>query len=290
MKKIIICALFTISNSLFSQTISDLKFDTNVPDAENSYVVIPNKELAKNYAVGFIYFDQNAGYTFRSLGNLNDENGKLHYKENENSKVSFTNTRIGNLEFKTAKLSENLLKIYNLPSTPEWLKIYASSESDNLKILNRASFMNGANNPKLALPKLLKLYNENFKPEKLFFELIFSYNALRDFNNAEKYSIEALKTDKADDLIKKEYVYALVNQNKIDEADLYLTKNIFSFKTDNNKFEAIINIIASSAHNNKLEVANKWLEKLKSDPKSAKFQKNISQLENIIKEKQNNIK
>lgn len=274
---------------MFSQTVTDLKFDSNIIDSENSYVVLPKKEKDTKYGYGFIYFDEMAGYTFRSLGDLVIENGKLKVVTDEFYKSSMLISRIGNFNLKTAKLNDDLVKKLNLESPPKWLENYKGSKSENEKILNRASKLNGADNPQLALPKLLELYENNFKTEALYFELIFSYNALGKFAEAEKVSMEAMTVGRADDLIKKEHIYSLVHQNKVKEADIFLTEKLSTFKNDSYKIEALVNIIASSAQNNNLNVAEKWLKELKSKPNATKYQRNIDQLENIIKDKKSKI-
>lgn len=289
MKKIFISSFLVLSISMFSQTVTDLKFDSNIIDSENSYVVLPKKEKDTKYGYGFIYFDEMAGYTFRSLGDLVIENGKLKVVTDEFHKSSMLISRIGNFNLKTAKLNDDLVKKLNLESPPKWFENYKGSKSENEKILNRASKLNGADNPQLALPKLLELYKNNFKTEALYFELIFSYNALGKFAEAEKISIEAMTVGKADDLIKKEHIYSLVHQNKVKEADIFLTEKLSTFKNDSYKIEALVNIIASSVQNNNLNVAEKWLKELKSKPNATKYQRNIDQLENIIKDKKSKI-
>lgn len=289
MKKIFISSFITFSIFAYTQKFSDLKFNTTVPDAENHYIVLPVKEGDKKFSIGYMYFDEVAGYTFRSLGSLYEVSGILKYKVDEEMKNNLLIVRIENLGFKSALVSEEMLKSFKLPTQPDWLKNYLSSASQNEKTLRRASLMNGANFPQLALPKLLELYKNNFKTEALYFELIFSYNAMGKFADAEKICIEAIKNKKADDLVKKEYVYALVHQEKLKEADVFLTQNLSSFKTDNNKIEAIVNTVAASAQNNNLGIAEKWFKELKSQPNINRYQRNINQLESIIKEKQSKI-
>lgn len=289
MKKIFISSLPLFCILSYSQKFSDLKFETTVPDAENHYIVLPVKEGDKSYNLGFMYFDEVAGYTLDYTGELHEVNGILKFKERADAKTSSMKVRIENLAFKSAVVSDEILQKMNLPTQPDWLKIYLSSKPENEKSLRRASLMNGANFPQLALPKLLELYKNNFKTESLYFELAFSYNALGKFADGEKISLEALNNKKADDLVKKEYIYSLVHQDKVKEADDFLSKNISSFKTQNNKIEAIINTIAVSAHNGNLTIAEKWMKELKSEPNIDRYQKNIQQLESIIKEKQSKI-
>ncbi|WP_159475602.1 hypothetical protein [Chryseobacterium sp. 18068] len=289
MKKIFISSLVMVSIFAYSQKFSDLKFETNVPDAENHYIVLPVKEGEKNFSFGFMYFDEAAGYTFRSLGTLYEDSGILKHRIDEEMKNGAMLVRVENLGFKSGMVSDEMLKAFKLPTQPEWLKNYLSSASENEKSLRRASLMNGASFPQLALPKLLKLYNNNYRTEALYFELVFSYNAMGKFAEAEKIAAEAIKNKKTDDLVKKEYIYALVHQEKLKEADDFLTKNLSTFTTENNKIEAMINTIASSAHHSNFTIAEKWLKELKSQPNINRYQKNINQLESIIKEKQSKI-
>lgn len=287
MKKI----LFAISILAFSFTFGQmqkLEFITNVPDAEDSYVVF-NDDKGGPYSFGFIYFDEYAGYTFRSLGNIVVENNKLKIINNESNSYSAMSARIGNFNLKMAKLTPDVVKKLNLEPSPQWLKNYKSTSSDNEKMLTRASMMNGAQAPELALPKLLQLYKNNFRTEKVYFELAFSYNAMKDYENAEKIASEALKNNIVTDLIRKEYVFALANQNKLKGLDAYLSSDLPNFTSERDKAEAIINTIAASAHYDDLSMANKWLTKLKSEVDILKYQRNINQLENIIKEKQKKI-
>lgn len=281
MKNLFLTILLAGGTSLFSQTVEDLKFVTNVPEAENHWVVLQKNPKNSFYNVGFVYFDEQAGYSLKSAGTLEEEQGKLKYKEDPNSKTAMFTTRIGNLEYKSAIISPELLKNFNLPEQPEWLKFYNTSASENDKILNRASVMNGAGAVKWALPKLEKLYQNNFKTGKLYFELAFAYNALGDFPNAEKICIEAMKNKFSDDLINKEYVFALLQQKKVSEADLFLAKKIDTYKDKSYKYEAVMNMIAIAAQTKNIDVANKWLEILKNfnDPKNAE---NIKKLEELI--------
>lgn len=286
MKKIVLISLLTASLSLFSQTVSQLKFETNVPDAENSWVVMPKKEGETKYNVGVIYFDDTAGYSYRMQGSLNEKNGKLEYTEDETNTTASYTVRVGNMEFKTATLSPELLKQFNLPAQPDWLKHYASKGSENEKTLRRASIMNGANFPQLAFPRLQKLYQNNFKTDKLYFELSFSYNALKDYANAEKICLEAFQNKISDDLINKEYIYALLNQNKLAEADSFLIQKLDSFENKDYRAESMLNLGAYAAHYKNLDLAKKWLNVLKKE-NDERYKKNVQNLENIINKTQN---
>lgn len=281
MKRIFIIPFVIFCSYLSAQANSQLKFETNISDSENHWVALPKSEKDKTYSVGFIYFDELAGYTYRSFGDLKDENNRLDYIESEEFKKGILITRIANLEFKVAEISPDLLKQFNLPTQPEWLKNYLSSDSENDQLLNRASKINGMNSPQLALPILNKLYKSNFKKDQLYFELAFSYNALKDFANAEKICSEAINNKISDDSINKEYIYSLLQQKKTNEADIFLTKTLSNYKNKDQKAESMMNMVGFNAHYKNLDLAEKWLNLLKKD-NDEKYKKNIQQLEDII--------
>jgi tetratricopeptide (TPR) repeat protein len=286
MKNFLLIPLIAFSSSLFSQTPSDLKFTTTVPDAENHWVVFQKSEDANDYNVGFIYFDESAGYSLRSLGTLVEENGKLKYREDQETKNAVFIKRLENLEYQYAVISPKLLKDFNLPPQPEWLKSYLSTASKNEKNLNRASMMNGVGFSKMALPRLENLYKSNFKTDKLYFELAFAYNALGEFSKAEKICSEAINNKIFDDLINKEYVYSLLHQEKVSEADVFLTKNLDRYKNKSYKYEAMMNMIVVSAQLKNIPLAKKWLELFKNsnDPDTAEY---IKKFEELIAAKEN---
>lgn len=285
MKKLITSSFFILSLSIFGQKVDELKFESNVIDSENSYVALAKKENTDKYSYGYIYFDEVAGYSFRSLGDLIVENQYLKLVPNESNKTSIMVARIGNFNLKMAIISKEMALKLKLENPPEWIKFYKNSGTEDEQLLNRASILNGSNFPKLALPILLKLQKKDYKSEKFYFELAFSYNALTNFAEAEKVCLEAIKNKKIDDLLRKEYIYSLAFQNKITEGDAFLSNNLNLFKNNDNKLEAMINLVASSAHHDNIVVAKKWLEKLKNEPNNIKYQKGILQLEGVINKK-----
>lgn len=289
MKKIAIFSSVMLSLSLFSQT-QKLEFVTTVPDAEGSYVVIPNKDASKqDYTLGFIYYDNMAGYSCRIVGDISVKDDKLSFTTPEYLKTSMMTSRIGNFGVQLAKLNPNTVKELKIKNPPEWLAIYNSSNPKDEDIVKRASQMNGAGATKLALTSLKKLYDNNYKSELLYFELAFAYNALRDFTNAEKVASEAIKNKKDSDNLKKEYLYSLVNQQKIKEAEDFVTKNEDRMTDPAAKTECFQNLAAYCANLDKLDSAKKWLAKVIAQPNAAKFQRGIDTVSSIIKEKEKKI-
>ena len=198
-------------------------------------------------------------------------------------------SRIGNFGVQLAKLNPNTVKELKIQNPPEWLAIYNSSNPKDEDIVKRASQMNGAGAAKLALTSLKKLYDNNYKSELLYFELAFAYNALGDFTNAEKIASEAIKNKKDSDNLKKEYLYALVNQQKIKEAEDFVTKNEDRMTDPEAKTECYQNLAAFCASMDKLDSAKKWLAKVSAQPNAARYQRGIDAVNSIIKEKEKKI-
>lgn len=285
MKKILIPSLFFVCTTFSSQKVSDLKFENNFADAEDSYVALPNKDKnKKEFSVGFVYFDEAAGYTLDYSGDLKEENGILIYEERKDAKISSMKYRLGNFDAKVAKLDNIFLDKLNLNSQPDWLKFYKTSKSENEKIVRRASMINGSNYPQIALPKLKKLYDNNYKSTDLFFEISYSYNALGDFASAEKFAKEGIDNKMSNDNLIKEYIYSLLNQKKAKLADTFLSKNLSFIKDNTAKLEAVNNMTAYSAQMDELNISKKWFEEYKKIATDDRYKRQIETLDKLIKE------
>jgi len=285
LKKLLIPSLFLVFKTFSSQKVSDLKFENNFADAEDSYVALSNKDKdKKEFSVGFVYFDEAAGYTLDYSGDLKEENGILKYEERKDAKLSLMKYRLGNFDVKVAKLNSAFLEKINLKPQPDWLKIYKTSKPENEKIVRRASMINGSNYPQIALPKLQKLYDNNYRSTDLFFEISFSYNALGDFPNGEKYAKEGIDKKMFNDNTCKEYIYALLNQKKVKIADDFLSKNLDTYKDEAAKIESINNLTAYSAQMNELAISKKWFEIFKKAAVGERYKKQTEILDNLIKQ------
>ena len=63
--RITILGLILISNIGISQNnLTELKFDTKYFNAVDKWVAFPKKDTDSTYAYGFIYLDNQAGFTF----------------------------------------------------------------------------------------------------------------------------------------------------------------------------------------------------------------------------------
>lgn len=289
MKKLIflfVLVVFTKLNAQLNVT-SDLKFDTPIYLAENKWIVLPPKESDKNFLSGFVYFDNAAGYTLEIGDNFEVKNNAFSVIPNQNKQKSSMKMRIKNMMLKVAVLSDDRIKQMSLNKIPDWLQNYQTNDSENEKIFKRASFLNGSGFSLLALEKLNKLYNADYRPSKLYFEVIFGFNALRKYDDAYKFALEAAKNNFTDDLILKESVYALVNMKKNAEVEEFFNKNLKKYTNENFKSESLLNYILSLYNSKDIENTKKWLNvyhtEIKNVPPAHK--KYIDQIQNEINNK-----
>lgn len=289
MKKLIFLFILVIFTKLNAQLNipTDLKFDTPIFLAENKWIVLPPKETDKNFLFGFVYFDSVAGYTLEIGDYFEVNNNLFSLIANPNKQKGVMKMRIKNMMLKVAVLSDDRIKQLSLSKIPDWLQNYQTNDSENEKIFKRASFLNGSGFSLLALERLNKLYNADYRPAKLYFEVIFGFNALKKYDDAYKFAQEAAKNNFTDDLILKESVYALVNLKKNAEVEDFFNKNLKKYTNEGFKSESLLNYILSLYNSKDIENTKKWLSiyhnEIKNVPPAHK--KYIDQIENEINNK-----
>ena len=236
----------------------DIIFNKNAVDAENHWVIIKPKDTDTDKAtLGFVYYDESGGgYSFRYGGELSYSNNELQVLPLVN-KGSMMITRIGNFSPFLAILSDQRLKDLKIDVVPSWLKGYSLNLSENEAKLRRASSLNGANRPDLALEILQKLYDKGYRTKDVYFELMFSYNALKQYTNASRIGKEAIaKGFSNNELIVKEAAYTAVHTEDWKTAE-ELAKLAFDFKNQKNKNEILVYMYFSKG---KYDEASKWIE------------------------------
>ncbi len=279
MKTLLTLAVLMISYLAFAQKQDQLTFDRVVPTQENQYVAVPADDKKELMHFGFIYFDQKNGFAFRKMGNLKAVNGKLELTRVE-EKVQL----IDNLGLKSAKVPVEVLKTFGITSNPDWLAQYKSNAPMQEQYLARASQMNAVGYHKMALPVLKKLYDEQYRTPHLYYELTFAHNAVNDFKNAESVAKSAIQDKKNNDFLRKELIYAVVNQGRIKEADDLLQTYIPQFENQLSKAEAVFNMIRFSIQHKDKSTAARWLDFYKKSVNNEQFNKYIPQLEKALNE------
>ncbi|VTP98600.1 MULTISPECIES: hypothetical protein [Sphingobacterium] len=243
MKKYLILFI-SIINIAFAQKLS---FDTKFYDAEDKWVVFDKKDKQNTYALGFIYFDPQFGYTF-------DYAGELEFKNNKFERLPRLDTttiknRLDINTFPVAILPDEKVKEFKLDPQPEWLKNYKLENSDFIENrIRRASLMNGAGASEKALKILQQAYIEDPHYPGLEFELGYAYNAIGSFYKAVIVLNKAIENDPINFWYYRELGFSLKHLNNLPEAEKAYRKAISLTADKDHIAEVAINMAQSYFH------------------------------------------
>lgn len=255
----ILIFLFFITTNTFSQTKkAPLSFDVKYYDAVDKWVAFPKKESDTSYALGFIYIDKQAGFTFDYLTTFSITEDGL--KKGPNIPNASMKSRLSPNTREVAVLNEEQITELELPAVPDWLDIYknGSNTTDYLKQMGYHYNHVGASH--LALEPLLKAYEKEPHYEGLEFELSFAYNALGQFENAISVLEEAIKNNPNNYYFYRELGFSYVNQNKIDEAESTYKKGISISDNDFEKSEMAVNMAQAYFKLKNREKFDEWAQ------------------------------
>ncbi len=279
MKKYFSVVFLTLCSIIYAQIPNDLKFETNFVDAENHWVVVPTKtEKDINFAYGFLYFDESGGgYSLQEVNEFTFTDGKFVKAASKANEMNIV--RLGNPNIQFALLSDSRIKELQLVKLPAFLKHYNSLKDDNEKKVLRASAINALNRSDLALPILEGVKDRDYSSQKLFFEMAYAYNALKNYSNAEVIINEAEKKGYLDELLIKEKIYSLSHNNKLEEADRFLLKNISEFKSSLYKEESIGNMVGNYYNSKNIPKVKEWLSVYyKHFPEGGRYKNDMGKL------------
>lgn len=240
--RITILALILISNVGFAQeNLTVFKFDTKYYEAVDKWVVFPKKDVDSTYAYGFIYIDNQAGFTF---------NYETQFKIKEDSlKITPKDSTIGSMKYRLAPntslvsiLNEEQVSALNLPPEPEWLKIYKKDSEQVEYLKNEGYHYNHVGACELALIPLLKAYTIEPHFDGLEFELSYAYNHLGQYDMAIPIIEKAIQNNPKNYYFYRELGFSYVNLNRIKEAENTYTKGIKMSDNDFEKSEMAINM------------------------------------------------
>ncbi len=238
----IILILILISNIGFSQSnLTELKFDTKYFNAVDKWVAFPKKDVDSTYAFGFIYLDNQAGFTFNYEAKFTIKEQKL-IKIGTDSTVSFMKYRLEPNTSLVSVLTNHQISELNLPKQPKWISIYkkGSEQVDYLK--NEGYHFNHVGASDLALQPLLKAYEIEPHFDGLEFELSFAYNHLGQYNKAIQILEKAIQNNPENFYFYRELGFSYVNLNQIDKAEKIYRKGIEISDNDFEKSEMAVNM------------------------------------------------
>lgn len=245
--KITVLTFILISNIGFAQNnLTSLKFDTKYFDAVDKWVAFPKKDIDSTYSYGFIYLDNQAGFTFNYETKFIIEKEQLkNIQKDSSSSIGFMKYRLEPKTSLVSVLSKVQISDLGLPEAPDWLSIYKEKANEVGYNKNEGYHFNHVGASNLALTPLLKAYEIEPHFDGLEFELSFAYNALNQFENAILVLEKAIEHNSKNFYFYRELGYSYLNLNKVKEAEEIYRKGISASDNDFEKSEMAVNMAQS---------------------------------------------
>lgn len=273
--RLILILILLIPSFGFSQSdTTDLKFDTKYYDAVDKWIAFPKKEADTTYTFGFIYIDEQAGFTFDYTSHFEKtENG---LKKLPRQFEAGLKSRLSRNTIDVAILSNEQIKQLELPKEPEWLAIYkeGSEKPEYLKNIGFHYNASGASN--LALEPLLKAYGMEPHLKGLEFELAYAYNATGKFNKAIPVLEKAIENDPQIFWFYRELGFSYKNLGQIEKAEKIYRKGLELTKDKSQKAEIAVNMAQSYAQLKDEKRFKEWAKLTK------KYSENGSRFEQYV--------
>ncbi len=262
MKKILLLAVLW-SGYCFGQ---DLNFDTRFFDAVDKWVAFEKNGDQKEYGYGFIYIDEDAGFTFDYTSDF-----KITDEGFENIPREFQGMFKSRLTANTANvhiLTDRQIAQLQLPAQPEWLEVYKRNENELSYLVKIGSSYNHVGASINALKPLSQVYAVNPHYEGVEFELAYAYNATENYEKAFEVLTKAIGKDPKNFLFFKELGFASLRMGKIEKAEETYKKGIALSNDNQQKSEMAFNLTHSyflSKNKSKFDewekVTRKYMEK-----------------------------
>ena len=246
---------------------SSLKFDQRIAKCEKKWVVIGKKDTSKEYFYGFVYVDQQAGFTFDLKGKFTIDQNNRYVPDTSISKNKSVKYRIAANWSNVALLPPQHFKELNITGEPSWLKIYYAGKDTSSAYYNyRMGFAyNVVGEFATALIYLKKACYTKPYPQGVDFEMAFAYNAMQQCDDAIKVSLSAIQNKPGDPLLYKELGYAYSCKKDYENAINTYKKGLEYFpdsRSDSKGEMALNTAVAYRTMGNQDEYKN-WMMKAK---------------------------
>ncbi len=209
-----------------------LKFDQKFTKCERKWVAFRRSDTVKRIYYGFIYIDEQAGFTLDLKGTFYIDISNKFIADTSLSANKALKYRLKpNWPYFGLIPSKRFAEL-NLLAEPAWVKIYYQN-TDTLQHLYRMGYVyNDADECGIALTYLKRAYVVNPHPPGVDFELAFAYNALKQYDDAISVLLPAMLSKPGDPLYYKELGYAYSHKNDYPNAIDTYKKGIEYFKGD----------------------------------------------------------
>jgi tetratricopeptide (TPR) repeat protein len=256
--RITILTLIFISNiGLAQNNLTELKFDTKYYEAVDKWVAFPKNETDSIFNYGFIYIDEQAGFTYQFGSTFTIDSLNNYLPEVIDSTIN-AKYRIDQNWKPVSIIPQEKLKELNLPTEPEWLKYYKENSNSVSYLKNIGYHYNHVGATNLALKPLLKAYEIEPHFDGLEFELSFAYNALGQYEKAIAISENAIENNPKNFYFYRELGFSYKNLSKIEEAEKAYRKGIKISENDFEKSEMAVNMAQSYFELRNKEKFDEW--------------------------------
>ena len=255
-----------------------LKFNQRYTKCERKWVVMSKSDTLANYTFGFIYIDEQAGFTF-------DLKGTFKVDGNNNYIVDTTATKNGSIKYRispnwrlVALLPQKHFKELHIKPQPNWLKYYYAYTDTVAHNYRWGYTYNDVDEPAIALTYLEPAYKADPKNPDIAFETAYAYNALTRYDDAVKIMEIAITQTPGNPLFYKELGFAYLHKEDYDKAITTYKKGLehFADKPTESRGELAYNIASIyKKQNNQAEYKN-WMTKAKAyTPMDSRYYKLI---------------
>ncbi|HKX87129.1 MAG TPA: hypothetical protein VJL37_10665 [Flavobacterium sp.] len=216
MKQIIQTILLFVITSTTAQS-SILEFKNKIYECENKWITYPLKERDSVYALGYVYIDRDAGFSFHSEKKFKiSKEGKL--LPQPKSSISKVITRIQDFDAVCAVIPAEKFKELGITGNPAFMKsIVIADEAEDLVL--RASHYNHIRISSIAIPLLEKAQKINPAAKSLSYELVYAYNDNGDYKKVISLLDGTISKGENDPLLYKELIYALAKEGQLENAE-----------------------------------------------------------------------
>jgi len=249
MKPFFILLLVCCCSVAFGQNESgadtSLKFNQRYTQCERKWVVLPKNDTAQSYIYGFVYIDAHSGFKFISKGRLKINSVGRYLSDTSMFKNPYPQTRLSRNTGNMALLSPEHFEEMGLDPLPIGLTTYYAYADTLEHNLHWGIVYNDLGQCDTALVYLNRAYSAQPHYKDLEFELIYAYNALKDYDNSIKVILAAMANDPLNVIFYRELGYVYMQQKNYYKA-IPIFKQGVNLCTDNTqnsiKAEMAINV------------------------------------------------
>jgi tetratricopeptide (TPR) repeat protein len=223
--------------------------------------VVFQREKDSTWALGFVYFDTQAGLTLNYEGKMSrSAEGVYSVARNENGMFKY---RLQPNQVQVALLPENKFEELGIKKSPDWLAIYNRDTTSITRLYKRGFALNAWGECARALDYLSRASQADPKYPGLTVEMSFSYNCLEQYDKAIALLEAAISNNPDDAYLKKELIYSHTKSGDLPKAGELLKKALAELKDTSYHAESCYNLLYSYFMKKDKKNFAAWLDETK---------------------------